>query len=163
MEPYSPRACCAASAACGACQCRWCGAAINGGRVPTSSERQETSLQARRGQLAARLLGPDSGSLADAHVAAAISALRPHGRVFHASELAPLAKRSPIAVRWALQRLERRGEVRRAGRVRVRTARWRQLWILDRVAPGNDDARASCAGAIAGPGPSLPLAAITRR
>jgi hypothetical protein len=144
------RDCCADSAAAGACQCRWCGAAITRGRVPTASERRETSLQARRAQLAARLLAPTTEAVVDAHVVAAISAIRPRGRAFHAGELAPLSKRSPIAVRWALARLESRGAVRRADRVRVRTSRWRQLWILDPDAAARSSASADgdtrCAG-----------------
>jgi hypothetical protein len=144
------RSCCADSAAAGACQCRWCGAAITRGRVPTASERHETSLQARRAALAARLLAPTTEAVVDAHVVAAISAIRPRGRSFHAGELVPLSKRSPIAVRWALARLESRGAVRRAARVRVRTSRWRQLWILDPDMAARSSAVAGVAARCAG-------------
>ena len=141
--PVATKPClgCSTSRAKGRTTCFWCGSALGAGREPSDSERFETSPEGRQARIERSMSSRREPDEIDACVAEAIvKRLRADAEFTH-DELVPGTGLNPCAIKYALERLERVGVVRAAGRIQVRSQRFRTIWrvvedaaAVDRVA-----------------------------
>ena len=127
-----PRRCggCAVSACALRSTCFWCGLAITVAREPSSAERYETSVEARRERLERSLSARRCADDIDRVVERAMRERFVAGACFCPNELVGATGMNPCAIKYSLERLAVRGIVAADGQVRVRSNRWRVRWRL---------------------------------
>ncbi|HYE08112.1 MAG TPA: hypothetical protein VEL07_21540 [Planctomycetota bacterium] len=130
--------------------CFWCGTALGLGREPSADERFATSPEGRQARIEQSMSSRRESDEIDACVAAAIAGRLRVGAEFTHDELVEPSGLNTCAIKFALERLATRGVVRQAGRVQVRSQRFRTIWRV--VVPG--DAAATGTGASAPTGDS---------
>ncbi len=108
--------------------CFWCGSALSAGRQPSDRERYETSSEARDARLMEIESARRDPASIDQIVATAIAAkLKPFEDFTH-EHLLSCTGLNPCAIKHALMRLARIGQVRASGQARLRANRFRTVW-----------------------------------
>src|SRR3954470_16056779 len=112
---------CATSRTRGRTTCFWCGSALGTGREPSDSERFETSPEGRQARVERSMSSRREPDEIDACVAEAIARILRAGAEFTHEDLVGDTGLNGCAIKYSLERLQRTGLVRAAGRVQVRS------------------------------------------
>src|SRR4051812_11779773 len=121
---------CATSRERGRTTCFWCGNALGYGREPSDSERFETSPEGRMARVERSMSARREPDEIDACVAEAIARTLRAGAQFTHEDLVTDTGLNGCAIKYSLERLQRTGLVRAAGRIQVRSQRYRTIWLV---------------------------------